>query len=74
MRWFSLIGLTGTVVISLCSMWMLLLAYRIVGKPLGQDPRYDASIEHWSGTFKVVGVLGILAAIVQVIVFVVERL
>jgi hypothetical protein len=44
----------------LWSLWLLLLAYRIVGKPVGQDPKYDASIEFWSGTFKVMGVIGLL--------------
>ena len=74
MRWLSLIGLIGTVLVAVCSIWLLLLAYRIVGRPAGQDPRYDASIEYWSGTFKVAGVLGILAVVLQVIGAVAERL
>ena len=42
MRWISL---AGTLVFVLWSIWLLLLAYRVVGKPPGQDPKYDASIE-----------------------------
>jgi hypothetical protein len=49
---------------------LLLLAYRTVGKPAGQDPRYDAAIAYWSGTFKVVGVLGIVSVVLQVIALV----
>jgi len=71
MRWISL---TGTAVIVLASIWWLLLAYRVVGKPPGQDPKYDASIEYWRGTFKVMGVLGIIVLILQVVVFLMEYL
>ncbi len=70
MRWLSL---AGTIVIGLWSVWLLLLAYRVVGKPAGQDPKYDASVEYWSGTFKVMGVIGLLAVALEVAALVVER-
>jgi hypothetical protein len=60
----------GTVVAGLWCVWLLLLAYRIVGKPAGQDPRYDAAIADWSGTFKVVGMLGVLSVVFQVVALV----
>jgi len=63
MRWISL---AGTVFIGLWSVWLLLTAYRVVGKPPGQDPKYDASIEYWSGTFTVIGVMGLIAVVLQV--------
>jgi hypothetical protein len=71
MRWLSF---AGTVVIGLWSVWLLLLAYRVVGKPAGQDPRYDASLEYWSGTFKVMGLIGLLAVALEVAALGAERL
>jgi hypothetical protein len=71
MRWLSL---AGTVLIGLWSVWLLLLAYRVVGKPVGQDPDYDASMKYWSGTFKVMGVIGLLAIAFEVTAFIVDRL
>jgi hypothetical protein len=53
MGWLSAIGLICRIAIGLWSVWLMLLAYRIVGKPAGQDPSYDASIAYWSGTYKV---------------------
>ena len=70
MRWLSL---AGTAVIGLWSVWVLLLAYRMAGKPMGRDPKYDAAIEYWSGTFKVMGVIGLLAVALEVAALVVER-
>jgi hypothetical protein len=70
MRWLFPIGLTGAGVAGLSCAWLLLLAYPIVGKPDGQDPRFDAAIEYWSGPSKAVGVLGILSVIFQVIAMV----
>ena len=65
------------IVYCLWTVWLMLLAYRIVGKTAGQDPRYDTWIAYWSGTFKFLGVLGILLIVLQVILrlsFVVGRL
>lgn len=70
MRWVSL---AGTSIIALWSIWLLLLAYRVVGKHRGQDPKYDASIEYWSGTIKIVGILGIIVFILEVLNLVVEH-
>jgi hypothetical protein len=74
MWWLSFIGKICGLFIYLWSVWLLLLAYRIVGKPAGQDPKYDASIAYWSGTYKVLGALGILVLVLEVISFVVGRL
>jgi hypothetical protein len=74
MWWLSVISSIFTIAIGLWSFWLMLLAYRIVGKPAGQDPTYDASIAYWSGTYKVLGVLGILVVVLEFIAFVVGRL
>jgi hypothetical protein len=47
--------------------WFLLLAYRVVGKRPGQDPKYDDWIEFYAGSFKVMGMLGIIASVLQVV-------
>jgi hypothetical protein len=67
MRWLSLTGVIGTIGVGLYCLWLLLLAYRVVGKPVGQDPRYDAWIAHRSAAFKIAGVLGILSVAFQII-------
>jgi hypothetical protein len=69
MRWVSL---AGTVLIGLWSVWLLLLAYHVVGKRPGQVPKFDASMEYWSGTFKVMGVIGIIAAALETVAIVVD--
>ena len=71
MRWVSL---AGTAILAIWWIWLMLLAYRVVGKPRGQDPKYDASIEYWSGTFKVMGVLAIIVLVLQVLVLLVDLL
>jgi hypothetical protein len=52
MRWLVVVGdlfLVGF------AAWQLLVAYRVVGKPPGSDPKYDAWHRQWSGTFKLCG-------------------
>ena len=71
MRWVFLVG---TAAIVLESLWLLLLAYRVVGKPRGQDPKYDSWVEYWAGTFKVVGVIGIIVLVLQVAVLLLDLL
>ena len=71
MRWVSF---AGTAFTFLFWLWLLLLAYRVVGKPRGQDPKYDAFIEYWSGTLKFLGLLGIIVLVLEVVSFVVDRL
>ena len=48
MGWWFLLGadllLTGYAV------WLLLTAYRVVGKPAGADEKYDAWHRQWAGT------------------------
>jgi len=70
MHWLSL---AGTIFIGLWSVWLLLLAYRVLGKPIGQDLKYDASLEYWSGTFKAVGVIGLLAVALEVAALIIEK-
>jgi hypothetical protein len=69
----SRIGITGTIFEILVSVWFLLLAYRVVGKPPGQDPKYDAAIEDWSLLFKVIGFLGITMFVLELIVVLIAR-
>jgi hypothetical protein len=71
MRWISLVG---SVFVLLWAIWLLLLAYRVVGKKPGQDPKYDAAMEYWSGTFKVMGILALIALAMEVVELIVERL
>jgi hypothetical protein len=35
--------------------WLLLTAYRMVGKPPGADEKYDAWHRQWAGTLKLLG-------------------
>ena len=53
MRWWFLLGadllLTGYAV------WLLLTAYRVVGKPAGADEKYDAWHRQQAGTLKLLG-------------------
>ncbi len=69
MRWLNILGM---VVTGSYGVWLLLLAYRVVGKPRGQDANYDASIDYWSGTFKVIGFLAILAIFLEAADFLIE--
>jgi hypothetical protein len=68
------LSVAGTVFIGLWSVWLLLLAYRVVGKTRGQDPKYDASMEYWSGTFKVMGIIGLLAIALQAAALIMDAL
>lgn len=72
MRWFWFVF--DSILILMFTVWMLLLAYRIVGKSPGKDPKYDAWMEYWGGTFKVLGVIGIIVLILHVVGFLVELL
>jgi hypothetical protein len=62
-EWLSF---AGTAFLFLFSIGLLLLVSRKVGKPPGQDPKYDTWIQ-WSGTFKVVGILGIICFALEVL-------
>jgi hypothetical protein len=42
------------------AVYCLLVAYRRIGKPEGADPKYDAWFKQWSGTYKVLGWLGVV--------------
>jgi hypothetical protein len=35
--------------------WLLLTAYRVVGKPSGVDEKYDAWHRQWAGSLKFLG-------------------
>ena len=69
MRWLAL---AGTAFGAMCGTWLLLTAYRVIGKQPGQDPQYDASIKYWAGNFKVIGVFSIIAFILDVAEMVVD--
>jgi len=63
MNWFSF----AVTALQAWSVWLLLLAYRVVGKPPGQDPEYDAALKYWSREFKLGGVLGLLTLALEVL-------
>jgi hypothetical protein len=44
-----------------------LLAYRVVGKPPGQDPRWDAWHAKWAGLLKVLGPLLMGASVLMAV-------
>jgi hypothetical protein len=35
--------------------WLLLIAYRVIGKPPGADEKYDAWHRQWDGSLKFLG-------------------
>jgi hypothetical protein len=45
----------GDLLLAGYGVWLLLAAYRVVGKPPGADEKYDAFHRHWVGTWKVLG-------------------
>ncbi|MBV9124642.1 MAG: hypothetical protein JO112_14895 [Planctomycetes bacterium] len=53
--------------LGLLGLWHLLLAYRILGKPPGQDPNYDAYMKTRSRRFKVLGLGWFLLCLLQVL-------
>jgi hypothetical protein len=63
--WFELIF---AIFLFLLSLWWVLTAYRVVGKPPGQDPKYDAKMAYAGGSFKVLGVIGILLEVGYIVV------
>ena len=69
MRWSSL---SGIILSGVWSAWWFLLAFRVVGKRPGQDPKFDAWMEHWSGTFKVMGVIGIIGMVLEAVTIIVD--
>ncbi len=64
MRWVSFAATTVLVLFAIC---LLLLAYRVVDKPRGQDAAYDAAIDYWSDTFKALGWIGIVVLTLEVL-------
>ena len=52
MRWVRL-GLDLS--LACYGVWLLLTAYRVVGKPPGADEKYDAWHRQWAGTLKLLG-------------------
>ena len=67
MGWWFLLGadllLTGYAV------WLLLTAYRVVGKPAGADEKYDAWHRQWAGTWKLLGWVGVVLMGLNLVVF-----
>jgi hypothetical protein len=53
MRWWF--GLAVDLLLTVYGVWLLLTAYRVVGKPPGADEKYDAWHRHWAGSYKVLG-------------------
>ena len=48
MRWLSVVVAIGVFITCGWQVWLMLCAYRIVGKPVGEDPKYDGWIAYWS--------------------------
>ena len=52
MRWYNL---GAALLLGTFGVWLLLTAYRVVGKPPGADEKYDAWHRQWVGTLKLLG-------------------
>jgi hypothetical protein len=53
MRWWF--GLGVDLLLAIYGVWLLLTAYRVVGKPPGADEKYDAWHRQWAGSYKLLG-------------------
>jgi hypothetical protein len=53
MRWWFLLG--ADLFLTVYGVWLLLTAYRVVGKLAGADEKYDARHRQWAGTLKLLG-------------------
>ena len=53
MRWWF--HLVTDLLLTAYAVWLLLTAYRVVGKPAGADEKYDAWHRQWAGTYKLLG-------------------
>jgi hypothetical protein len=62
---WKIASLLGSVVVTV---GVYLLAYRKIGKRPGQDPEFDKWMTFMSSTFKLMGVLGIIVIVCQVVV------
>jgi hypothetical protein len=47
--------------------WAFLLAYRVIGKRPGEDPGFDQYMSFMSGSFKVIGVIGVITIALSLI-------
>jgi hypothetical protein len=59
MRWFTL---ATDLLLAAFGVWILLTAYRVVGKPPGTDEKHDARHRQWGPTRKVIGWLVVVVA------------
>jgi hypothetical protein len=66
------IHLAALVFFALQSTLLFLIAYRVVGKPRGQDPKYDTEMDYWSGSLKVLAVIGIIAVFFELLSLLIE--
>ena len=55
MSWRWWVRLVADLLITAYAVWLLLTAYRVVGKPAGADEKYDAWHRQWAGTLQVLG-------------------
>jgi hypothetical protein len=53
MGWWFLLG--AELLLTVYAVWLLLTAYRVVGKPAGADEEYDAWHRQRAGTYKLLG-------------------
>jgi hypothetical protein len=61
MRW---VGLGADVVLACLGVWLLLTAYRVIGKPPGADEKYDAAMARQGTTYKTIGWCELIMAII----------
>jgi hypothetical protein len=53
MGWWFLLG--ADLLLTVYAVWLLLTAYRVVGKPAGADEEYDAWHRQRADTYKLLG-------------------
>jgi hypothetical protein len=66
MRWWF--HLVTDLLLTAYAVWLLLTAYRVVGKPPGADEKYDAWYRHWAGSWKLLGWSGVVLMVLNLAV------
>jgi hypothetical protein len=54
--------LAGDLLIGGMGVSLLLMAYRVIGKPIGADEQYDAGMARQAPTYKILGWCGVIMA------------
>jgi hypothetical protein len=56
--------LVADVLLACFGLWLLLTAYRVIGKVPGTDEKYDAAMARQGGTYKIIGWCSLATAII----------